>query len=95
MHKPQSDAAQAGFTEKTSAGIERLTSGAHQALDRVAEAATSAAQQVGYRGRELRQMQTHWTSSARDCVRDHPFASIGVALGVGLVLSILARLTPR
>jgi ElaB/YqjD/DUF883 family membrane-anchored ribosome-binding protein len=82
-----------GLTDRTDAGIERLSSGAHHAVDRLAQAACAAAEQIGHRGTELRAMQEEWTESARECVRRHPFASVGIALGVGLLLSLFTRST--
>ena len=75
--------------DKTAAGIDRLSSGAHQAVDKVAQAATAAAEQIGQRSTELRARQMELTDAARECVRRHPMASIGIALGVGVLLSVL------
>jgi len=79
-----------GLSDKATAGIDRMTSGAHQAVDRVAQAATTAAEQIGQRGSELRARQAQLSDAARECVRRHPMASIGIALGVGLLLSLFS-----
>jgi len=80
--------------DKAAAGIDRLSSGAHQAVDKVAQAASTAAQQIGQRGSELRATQKQWTESAQEYVRRHPMATIGIAFGVGLLLSLFGR-SPR
>lgn len=80
-----------GLSDKATAGIDRLTSGAHQAVDRVAQAATTAAEQIGQRSSQLRARQVQFSDYARECVRRHPMASIGIALGVGLLLSLFGH----
>lgn len=93
MQTTSFDPAQTGLPEKAAAGIDRFSTGAHQAVDRVAQAAATAAEQIGTRSTELREKQEMWTESARDCVRRHPIASVGIALGVGVVLSMFGRAT--
>jgi ElaB/YqjD/DUF883 family membrane-anchored ribosome-binding protein len=85
------DPTQTGLSDKAAAGIDRLSSGAHQTVDRVAQAATTAAEQIGQRGEQLRAKQEMWAESARECVRRHPMASVGIALGIGLLLSLFGR----
>lgn len=82
------DPTQPAFTDKAAAGIDRLSSGAHQAVDRVAQAAATAAEQIGQRSTQLRARQVQFSDAARECVRTHPIASIGIAVGVGLLLSL-------
>lgn len=89
------DPSQAGLADKANAGIDRISSGAHQAVDRVADAAAAAAQQLSTRKQELYALQDRWSDSARQCVRQHPFASIGVALGIGALLSLISRISAR
>jgi ElaB/YqjD/DUF883 family membrane-anchored ribosome-binding protein len=84
-----------GFADKTTAGIDRLSSGAHQAVDRLAHAAATTAEQIGRRGGEFRARQAQLSEAALDVVRRHPVASVGIALGVGMLLSALSMVNGR
>jgi len=77
----------AGTTEKGAAKIEQFSGSAHHAVDRVAEAATSALRQAGEKGEELAHLQDEWLEGARGAVRRHPVASVVIAVGVGLLFS--------
>lgn len=77
------------MTDKATTGIDRISSGAHEAVDRVAQAAATAAEQLGQRSVQLRARQAELTDAARECVRRHPLASIGIAVGIGLLLSLI------
>ena len=82
--------------DKTAASVDRLSSGAHEAVDKVAQAAATAAEQFGQRAEQMRARQEQWTTAARECVRRHPMASIGIAVGVGVLLSMFnGRSTTR
>ena len=81
----------AGTADKATAGIERLSSTAHHAVDRAAESASQAAQQLADQGQRLMTTGDHWAEMTRDCVRRHPIASVGVAVGAGLLLSLITR----
>ena len=74
--------------DKTTASVDRLSTGAHQAVDKFAQAAATAAEQIGHRAEQMRAQQMEWTEAARACVRRHPMASIGIAVGVGVLLSM-------
>ena len=89
------DPSQAGFADKTAASIDRLSTGAHQAVDKVAQAASTAAEQIGERTGQLRARQAQLSEAARECVRRHPMASVGIALGVGALLSMLSMFNGR
>lgn len=83
----KSNSTSAALAERAAAGIGRASSSAHQAVDRMAESAAFAAERLGRTGGQLRAKQDYWMGAARGCVRNHPLASIGIALGVGLLLS--------
>lgn len=82
-----------GVSEEGAERIERLSSGAQDAVKRVAEATASTVREMGAKGEQLHrqwaQTQDYWMTSARDCVRTHPLASVAIAAGVGLLLSRL------
>jgi ElaB/YqjD/DUF883 family membrane-anchored ribosome-binding protein len=81
----------AAGADRAAAGIERLSSTAHHAVDRAAETAATAAHQLADQGQRLVSTGDHLAEMTRDCVRHHPIASVGVAVGVGLLLSLLTR----
>jgi ElaB/YqjD/DUF883 family membrane-anchored ribosome-binding protein len=73
----------AAGADRAAAGIERLSSTAHHAV--------TAAHQLADQGQRLVSTGDHLAEMTRDCVRHHPIASVGVAVGVGLLLSLLTR----
>ncbi len=64
------------------------------AVDRIAAAASSRVRTNREDDRHLRiDNASLLTQAARDCVRRHPLASVGIAVGFGLALSsLLTRL---
>lgn len=77
--------------DKAASGVENLSAGAQGAVEQAADVASSAAHQFAARGRQLAATGERWTGVTRDYVRRHPIASVGVALGVGVLLSMLRR----
>ena len=82
--------------------IERMARSAHSAVDRVAGTAGSAVERVrtGVQGtvgtvtermHDLRSNGEVWVDSARERVREHPLATIGVALAAGYLLARILR----
>ena len=78
--------------ERGSEGLSRLSDSAHQTLERVSGAASHAASRLSERGHELWEMRGEALDTARSYVRQHPVATIGIAIAVGLLIS---RLTSR
>jgi ElaB/YqjD/DUF883 family membrane-anchored ribosome-binding protein len=66
-----------GSTEKT---IERAT-----------QAATDYAERIGEKAEEWLEMKDNWVEGAREYVREHPVAALGIAVAAGYVLSMLMR----
>ena len=78
--------------------IERASQGAHHAVDRAAEAASSVAgrlgdtvEQLAEKRDELMELPETWMEGAREYVREHPFASVGIALAAGYLLHMITR----
>jgi ElaB/YqjD/DUF883 family membrane-anchored ribosome-binding protein len=78
--------------QKAHGGIDRLSSSAHDAVDRAAGVATAAAERFGAKGKDLVAAGDQWMSVTRDYVREHPVATVGIAVAVGYLLS---RITSR
>ena len=60
--------------------LERLSEGAQQTVDSLSEKAN-----------EFLAMQEDWVEGAREYVREHPIAALGMALATGYLLSMLTR----
>jgi ElaB/YqjD/DUF883 family membrane-anchored ribosome-binding protein len=78
--------------------IDRVSDRAHGAVDRAAGAAASVADRLAdrvdalaERGEELRGIPENWLEDAREYVRERPFASLGMALAAGYILSMIMR----
>ena len=69
--------------------VDRMTSGAHNVVDQVAGAATQAAKTLGATTKNLQRTEQKLTQNAREYVREHPIASVGIALAAGYVVSRL------
>jgi ElaB/YqjD/DUF883 family membrane-anchored ribosome-binding protein len=78
--------------DRASEGLSRLSDSAHQTLERVSGAASGAATRLSERSHELWEKRGEALDTARTYVREHPVASIGIAIAVGLLIS---RLTSR
>jgi ElaB/YqjD/DUF883 family membrane-anchored ribosome-binding protein len=72
-----------------SPAVERLASGAHRAVDKVAGAATQVVNTLGVKGEQLKGVEGRVMDACRGSVREHPVASLGIALAAGFVLSRL------
>ncbi|HEV3010060.1 MAG TPA: DUF883 C-terminal domain-containing protein [Burkholderiales bacterium] len=71
--------------------IERASSTAHEAVDRVSQTAAAYAERFGERAEELLEMKDNWVEGAREYVREHPVAALGIAVAAGYILSMLMR----
>jgi ElaB/YqjD/DUF883 family membrane-anchored ribosome-binding protein len=75
----------------TDQNIERASGTAHQAIDRVAETASAYAERFGEKAEEWLEMKDNWVEGAREYVREHPIAALGMAAAAGYILSMLMR----
>ena len=64
---------------------------AHEAVDRVAQTASAYAERFGEKAEELLEMKDDWVEGAREYVREHPVAALGIAVAAGYILSMLMR----
>ncbi|HEX6692141.1 MAG TPA: hypothetical protein VF110_13455 [Burkholderiales bacterium] len=71
--------------------VDRLGQGAHSAVDRATSAAHSMADRVGQKGEEWMEMKDNWVEGARDYVREHPIAALGIAAAAGYLFSVISR----
>jgi ElaB/YqjD/DUF883 family membrane-anchored ribosome-binding protein len=71
--------------------IERVGESAHQAVDRVADTAAAYAERFNEKAEEWLEMKDNWVEGAREYVREHPIAALGMAVAAGYILSMLMR----
>lgn len=75
------------IAEQASAGLSRLSETAHHTMERLTHAASHARDRISPRLDEF--MHAPTVEKARTYMREHPLAAIGIAVGVGLILSRL------
>jgi ElaB/YqjD/DUF883 family membrane-anchored ribosome-binding protein len=78
-------------SDAASAVVDRFASGTHRAVDKIADAAAQAVNTLGVKGEELKGAQVRVMDACRSSVREHPVASLAIALAAGFVLSRLMR----
>ena len=80
----------------------RVVKGAHETIDRIAERATPALEQLEHglaqtgevlhdKAEQWRATGDEWADTLRGSVREHPLAAVAAALAVGVVIARLAR----
>lgn len=75
--------------DRASAKLSQLSDTAQQTVERFTHAATDVASRLGEKTHELWDAQGPAIEKARTYMREHPVATIGIAVAVGLVLSRL------
>jgi ElaB/YqjD/DUF883 family membrane-anchored ribosome-binding protein len=78
-------------TRNLDRNIDKLSQGAHSAVDRASSVAASMADRVGQKGEELMEMKDNWVEGAADYVREHPIAALGIAAAAGYLFSVISR----
>jgi ElaB/YqjD/DUF883 family membrane-anchored ribosome-binding protein len=73
------------------ANMDKLSSAAEEAGEKIAGATRQAAEALGEKGEQLMDMEERLMKQCRDCIRKHPIASIGVALAAGFILSRMSH----
>lgn len=85
-------------TGSTHDTVNRLKQSAHDTVDRIADKAAPAVDRMRSsvsdmkdsmhaRGEQLNAMQEQWLESCRSTVREHPVATVAVAVVAGMLLS--------
>lgn len=69
--------------------IERVKAGAHETVDKVADATRQAAETLGRKGEQLKNAEQQWVEDCRTYMREKPITSLAIAVGAGFVLSRL------
>ena len=76
-------------SEMARPAFDHVVSGAHGAVDRAGVAATHAAATLGVKGEQLNVSTHKIVEHAQGYVREHPVASLGIAVATGYFLSWL------
>jgi ElaB/YqjD/DUF883 family membrane-anchored ribosome-binding protein len=71
--------------------LDTLSQSAHDTVDRATQAASQVAERWGEKAEELMALQENWVEGAREYVKEHPMAALGIAVAAGYLLSILTR----
>ena len=75
--------------ERATEKLSQLTDSAQQTIERLSQAAAQTASRFGARTHEFWEAQGPALEKARAYMREHPVATIAIAIGIGLVLSKL------
>lgn len=67
--------------------VDGLASGAHHAVDSLAGSAANVAESLEVKGDELQALQSRLTESCRTQLREHPVATLGMAIAAGYMLN--------
>jgi len=94
--RQQPDSASAASAAPVVEGlIKRVTQTAHEAVDGVAAKISSAVDGVQGGVSKVGDTRDEWVESAREAIRQHPFAAIGTAVLIGLALRSLTSSRDR
>jgi ElaB/YqjD/DUF883 family membrane-anchored ribosome-binding protein len=78
-----------GNTNRVDETIDRLKSGAHEAVDKAANATSQAADAIGQKGEQLKNAEQQFVEDCRGYIHENPVASLAIAVGAGFLLSRL------
>ena len=86
---PGTTSATQDAAEQVTAKLAQLTDSAQETIERLSHAAAHTASRLGEHAHELWDAQGPALDKARSYMREHPVATIAIAIGIGLVLSKL------
>ena len=76
-------------SDATRPAVDRMASGAHVVVDRVAGVALHAAETIGSKGEQLKSAQQRLVGGTRGYMQEHPLALLGIVFVAGFVASRL------
>jgi ElaB/YqjD/DUF883 family membrane-anchored ribosome-binding protein len=77
--------------EPSSTRSDKHLQDATETVERVAQTATEYAERFGEKAEEWLEMKDTWVDGAREYVREHPIAALGIAAAAGYLLHMLTR----
>lgn len=69
--------------------VDRMASSAHVVVDKTADVAARAAESLGVKGGQLKDLQEQWLAKSSTYIRDNPVKALGIAVVGGFLLSRL------
>lgn len=78
-------------TQSAHEAIDRMASKAGPALEQLQSVASTAAQTLQDKAASFGEMEEAWLESARKTVREHPLATVAIAVAAGMLISRLTR----
>ena len=69
--------------------VERVAAGAHEAVDKAANAANAAAKTLGQKSEAITALQARYLDGCREQVKANPLVAVGAALAAGFLISLL------
>lgn len=69
--------------------VDQLRSGVHSAVDKTANATVQAAETLSRKGEQLKNVKQEYMEQCRNYIYEKPLASLGLAIGAGILLSRL------
>jgi ElaB/YqjD/DUF883 family membrane-anchored ribosome-binding protein len=76
-------------TNRVDETIDKVKSGAHEAVDKAANAANLAADALGRKGEQLKNAEQQFVEDCRGYIHENPVTSLSIAVGAGFLLSRL------
>jgi len=76
-------------TQAAADTIDRVQAGAHETVDKVADATRQAAESLGRKGEQLKNSEQQLVEDIRTYMREKPITSLAIAVGAGFLLSRL------
>ncbi|PWW39446.1 ElaB/YqjD/DUF883 family membrane-anchored ribosome-binding protein [Idiomarina loihiensis] len=74
---------------KTEETVNKSANKAHDTIDKVADAAKHASDNLSEKGQSFKAAEEKWVSNATDYVKKNPLKSVGIAVASGYLLSRL------
>ena len=74
-------------TDFTNETIDKASKATNEAVDKASKATHQVADKMSEKGSQLKKAEQRLMKETTDYVRDHPMTSVGIALGVGFLLS--------
>ena len=82
-------------SEAAHPAMDRLSSGAHHTVDKATSAATQTAAAINVKRDQMRYARMRTMDETRAYVRANPMTSVGIALGVGYLISQMLKLRKK
>ena len=69
--------------------IDKVSKSAHEAFDKIANATSQAAEALGEKGEQLKNVEQQLMKNCRGYISDNPITSVSIAAAAGFLLSRL------